>query len=97
LNRRAIQNGISSQKANLFEAEISLAINKRLADDDMVEKIYLKKASSFDDATREPDISVRRSAIVGNAACGITGATPYPVLCRIERDVTSVKAYPNAA
>jgi hypothetical protein len=38
-------------------------INHRQPYDDMIEKVYLKKASSFGYASREPDIGVRRGAI----------------------------------
>ena len=57
---RDSRSGIFSQKASFFEAEISLAINERLADDDVIEKVDLKKASRFGYASRESDIGFRR-------------------------------------
>jgi hypothetical protein len=64
LNCRANQKPeISSKKASFFEAEKSLVINERLADDDVIEKVDLKKASRFGYASRESNIGFRRGAI----------------------------------
>jgi hypothetical protein len=56
---------------------------ERLIDNNVIEHADFQDPDSLGQPAGQPDISIAACRIVVYAACGITGAMPYLVLCRI--------------
>jgi hypothetical protein len=63
----------------------------------VIDQMELQYSAAFENSPGEAYIRFRRRRITGYAACGITGAMPYPVLCREELGFVSGEVLPDAA
>jgi hypothetical protein len=63
----------------------------------VIEHVDLQNPGSLGQPASQSDISFTRRRITGYAACGITGAMPYPFLRRTEDQITSGERLSGAA
>jgi hypothetical protein len=63
----------------------------------VIDQLQLEDFAGFHDPTGQPKIGFGRGGVTGYAACGMTGAMPYPVLCREELGFVSGEVLPDAA
>jgi hypothetical protein len=77
----------SRNDAPFLEAEIAAAAGSRHPDDDVIDQMNLQDSAGFENSPSKTHVSFRRRRITRYAACGITGAMPYSVLCRTEHSV----------
>jgi hypothetical protein len=89
--------GVLSQKASFFEAEISWPAVKEPADNQMIEHVDLQNPGSFAEAASQPHIGFTGSRVPSYTGSGITGAMPYPILCRVGQVAASNGAFFDAA
>jgi hypothetical protein len=62
---------VRSQKASLFEAEVSWSAAKRPADNQMIEHVDLQNPGSFAEPASQPHIGFTGSRVPSYAAYGI--------------------------
>jgi hypothetical protein len=87
----------SRNDAAFLKTEIVAPARSRHADDDVVDQLELKDSAGFENSPGEAHIGFGRGGVARYAACGITGAMPYPVLFREELGFVSGEVLPDAA
>jgi len=88
---------VLTESAAFLEAKISLPVIHWLTDDYLVQQLDLENPGSLANPAGEAQIGFTRARGSCYAACGITGAMPYPVLCRTERGVLRDHAFSDTA